>query len=1316
MYQQKNRKWLSYSLIFALLFTLVFPAMGMGAEDKQVQSILNSNLVSWPNSTDATPFDHSKKLEALDALKQNPSERASTRFKAEQVEAGDGFSAQMLEPANYVPASDSKELISVIVELQSEPIAAYQAKVHQGLMRSDTMHQKKLAVEQDQFATAAKKLNVKLDKQYKHVFNGYSLQIPANQVEDLLDLPGVKAIYENIIVHATPIDSITPNMNISAPHIGSNYYWDLGFDGTGIKVGVLDTGIDYNHPSLAEAYKGGYDFVDNDDDPMETPPNPNDPEAETSHGTHVAGTVGGRGNPDDPNSESGWVRGVAPGSDIYAYRVLGPGGTGTTSNIIAAVERSYEDGMDVINLSLGASVNNQFDALSVALNNSMLAGVITVTSNGNSGPDDYTVGVPGTAEMAISVGASSPPLHVPIILGTGLEKVFASMMTYSPDLGELKGQPLEIVYAGLGTEEDFEGIDVTGKVALISRGSISFGEKSINARNAGAAVAIIHNNEPGNFGGTLGEPGDHIPTMSISQEDGLELAANIEADTNYTITLDTELEQDLMAEFSSRGPSLPGLAIKPDISAPGVAIRSSVPSFDGNYEDAYASMQGTSMASPHIAGAAALLLQKDASLTPFEVKSVMMNNAYKLSDRDHSRYSHMTQGAGRVDLEQTINATAIAMVEEVTTATNDGNATPYYTGSISFGLKNTGAQDSRNIKLKDIANANSTYSVTTTWYGPAAGNLTVSENQVTVNAGDTAEFQVGLAVADHTPDGRYEGEVILTEASGHTLQIPVSLFVGSADIPDPVSDITLDPIFFSPNNDGVTDTTDIRFKVNSDVDYFSLDVYSIDTESNRYVWEGTIIETEDGVSPGSYIIRGWDGSVANYNEVFDLDENLYLVLPWVEDAQGYRPLLDQDYPFVLDVTAPVSTLNDPPMTVEGSTGVITGQIVSDFMIDLFGDYSAIGVAALYNDQGWKQINGTIDDNGAFRIQVPIQAGLNVFEIYVYDIADNGVLEPAHIVEYTGEEEPPKESGISAVASKSAVEPGEAFEIAVNFAELEDVYSTQFSLTYDGNLTEGSITPSVTLAAYQQEQNPGTSLIVNENKTELENGLTQLDYIVSLVGDINGYTGSGTLATLNFSSANEGTFHFDLSNVRLLDSEANDINFGPVTNATVTVTEKDPVEQYTITGNINAEAFGSGVNYSETWYEGADGVHKVVVEAVNSSGSVAGVAQVNADGSYAITVSEQGTYTVRVVVPGHIGKSASVTVDQNVTQNFSLTAGDVNQDGKVDLVDLQLAAKEFGKVKGSAWPNAKASAADINRDGVIDLLDVSYILNNITLQR
>ncbi len=944
-------------------------------------------------------------------------------YSQEQSFLLEAESLSFVKPQNYVPESDSNEVISVIIELQAEPLAVHDAKVAKGQKSNNIDQRSIVAQEQQKFKEekAKKVKKSKISKEYTYVFNGFAVEIAANEVEQLLELPGVKAIYQNNVVHADPLDPVSIEMDRSAPHIGSGILWDQNVTGKGIKVGVLDTGIDYTHPDLAKAYKGGYDFVDNDKDPYETTPgdwekapsgtpqvNERGSTYWTAHGTHVAGTIAGRG------ASEGGVKGVAPDAWIYAYRVLGPYGSGSNAGVIAGIEQAVKDGMDVINLSLGSSSNNQYSADTVALNNAMLAGVVVAVSAGNSGPNFGTLTDPGTSEMAITVGNSTPPTQVPVLKTDGLPTITGAMMAFSPELGDLNGQTLEVVYVGLGEPADFIGKDVTGKIALMQRGNISFRDKSVNAQDAGAAVAIIFNNAAGNFSGTLGELGDYIPTFSLSQADGLTMENKLDAQGSLFAELGYRLEQDFMDDSSSRGPALPGYDIKPDIAAPGTGIRSTVPAYgkedrNADYSTAYEAFTGTSMAAPHIAGAAALMLEKyrESSIDPFEVKALLMNTAYKMTDPDGYRYLHMDQGAGRVDLASAINTSAIALVQESTDAVRDSNVTAYETGSLSFGYVQNGASVTRTIKIKDIAKKDSQYTIFTKWYGDEGGNISTSTNVVNVRQNSSTEFTLTIDVPNNVAKKYYEGELVLTEAEGHILQVPIALYVGEPVSLPPVTDLALTPDMFSPNGDGILDVSDITFKLNETAAYFSLDVHQWSGS-----WRGTVVEAA-GLNPGSYILRGWNGTV-NYVSPPKVEDNIYLMVPWFgPNPNAAAPLTDAITPFIVDTTAPVTSLSDQDLIVDSDTmvGMISGKVDSDLLLSLvkagilnnsLADLIAVGV--LYEENGqWVQVDGTMSEDGYFEITVPLKDGENTYEVYVYDAAGNGLINPTHIVTYSFEE-------------------------------------------------------------------------------------------------------------------------------------------------------------------------------------------------------------------------------------------------------------------------------------------------------------------------
>lgn len=647
---------------------------------------------------------------------------------------------------------------SVIVELTAESLVEAKSK-------GKAQSQGNLAKERQKVKDAVKKASKssKVNKEYDYVFSGFSVELPASEVPALLSIPGVKAVYPNVEYTVTSTEGsalsaeeFSPMMANSAPFIGSNDAWDAGYTGEGVTVAVLDTGVDYTHPDLDHAFGDykGWDLVDNDNDPQETPVG--DPRgAATTHGTHVAGTV----------AANGQIKGVAPDATLLSYRVLGPGGSGSTENVVAGIEKAVEDGADIMNLSLGNSLNNPDWATSIALDWAMEEGVVAVTSNGNSGPNNWTVGSPGTSREAISVGATQLPFNLYNAALTTDAGTYASaaMMGYtnSKDVEALNGQTLELVDAGFGQVSDFAKVDVKGKVAVISRGVTPFVDKAQAAKDAGAVAAIIYNNVGGEISFVI--PGMAVPTVKLSDVDGKKLLEDLKAG-NKTVKLDLPFasqQPELVADFSSRGPVVDTWMIKPDVSAPGVDIVSTIP---GN---AYGSKQGTSMASPHVAGAAALILEAHPTWNVDDVKAALMNTAVNLVDATGKDYPHNTQGAGSIRPLEAINTTTLV--------------TP---GSHSYGVfsKNKGKQvEKQHFTLKNLSNERKTYSFDVKFDGAPAGIKVSASNNLKVNAGQIQKVNLNVQVdAGKLTPGYYEGTIVVSDGES-TYDLPTILFVQEPD-------------------------------------------------------------------------------------------------------------------------------------------------------------------------------------------------------------------------------------------------------------------------------------------------------------------------------------------------------------------------------------------------------------------------------------------------------------------------------------------------------------------------------------------------------
>ncbi|GAA0386689.1 S8 family serine peptidase [Paenibacillus motobuensis] len=1248
-----KRRVIGSLLSFLLAFTLILPAVGAQegiSPDTDGARKIISKLDPKAISLDVSSLDQNVTLEKpskTDTLKS-----AKRQTNGLQIEKIDSLDKAAIQPQNYVPLSDSTEHISVIVELQSEPVKVFEAS-HKNLRigTAAISHQLQVKTEQDTFKKSAiKRLNVDIDREYSQVFNGFSLEIAADQVEDLLNMPGVKAIYPNNTVYALeePSGGSTAAPEGSVPFIGSEAFWSQGVKGAGIKVGVIDTGIAHDHPDLVgtvDPNNLGYDFVNNDNDPYETTRqnyddahalDPSLPEYHpvtgrpywTSHGSHVSGVIAGRGVGHE--GQPG-ITGVAPEAEVHAYKVLGPYGSGSTANVIAGIERAVQEKMDVINLSLGSETNNERSADAVAVNNAMAAGTITVVSNGNSGPADATVTDPGTAELVISVGASKPPLVTPILKIVGSDGEFkVDSFDKSAGIENLTGS-YQLVDVGLGKPEDYTGKDLSGKIAFIKRGELSFTDKALNAINAGATAAIVYNNAPEALeSGTLGNADITIPVYALSGTYGNQIKAKLDAEPSLQVNFTTTIEKDIIAGFSSRGPSKPSYAVKPDISAPGIGIRSSVTEYEGWYE----AQNGTSMAAPHIAGAAVLLKAKYPNLDPYDIKSLLMNNAVKLSDRNNERYSHMDQGAGRVDLNNVLNAKAVAGVEAKTTAVKDGVEVLYHTGSLSYGYINDGESANRKVVVKDIANAASSYSISTKWYGSSPITLTTSKAVVDVSAGGEESFTVTATVPANAADQRYEGELILTEAGGHVIQLPIAVYVGEAPVAEVVTNLELNPNIFSPNGDAFYDTSNIRFTITEFTEYFSLDVFSVDG-----TWLGTIIETdEDGIDPGTYNVKNWDGSFdAPSGQLVNPSDDLYLLVPFAGSLlDDPAPVESQVTPFIIDTEAPVSKLDDPGIIVDKGnlTATISGQVTDDLLIqlkDIIGleINDVVGVAAWYDDGDKGQVvDGEIDDTGHYTIQVPISVGDNSFEVYVYDIAGNGLIDPAHIVDYK------LTNMVAPAISPAQVQPNEPFSLDVAFDVTDAVYSAQFDLLYSNTFTDVEVTPSNELAEHQAQYNPDAQLTVTNAVYEYDPDVSRHEFSISL-NDVDGYRGTGSLASFSFAGAPPGQYSFKIANLELLDRDGNEI---PVeVRDTIELTVK-PVQQAELSVTPQSLSIKAGTTGKLTvTYKAPDGSVTDVTEKAAYTVSNAEIATVqkgivsgNKKGSTDIEVTYEGLKTTVAV--------------------------------------------------------------------------------------
>ena len=404
----------------------------------------------------------------------------------------------------------------------------------------------------------------------------------------------------------------------SVPFVGAEIPRMNGINGEGVKIAVIDTGVDFNHPDLLGwgpegKVIGGYNFIQEGELPMDN----------NGHGTQVAGVI----------AADGQVKGVAPKAKILAYKVSEDGKAVSSDLIVKAIEKAIEDKVNIINISLGVNkTNTQIDS---AVTQALEKEIFVVTAAGNDGPEFGTIGSPGKNFGSVTVGATYNNLTSSLVATL---EVNEKPYTVIPMVGSTKlDEPIEfpITIGGYGKEKDLVGINVTNSILLVERGSDVEGEllyfsiKEKNSADAGAKALIVYNNEPGIFLGELThefvETGyqPRIPVVSIDREEGLEIKEMIQEDNFASLHL--FFNPDFVAHFSSRGPVSP-FYIKPDIVAPGAYINTTQNNASYNFTS------GTSYAAPHVSGAAALLIQKNPGIHHHEIKSLLLTTVETVSD------------------------------------------------------------------------------------------------------------------------------------------------------------------------------------------------------------------------------------------------------------------------------------------------------------------------------------------------------------------------------------------------------------------------------------------------------------------------------------------------------------------------------------------------------------------------------------------------------------------------------------------------------------------------------------------------------------
>ncbi|MDH4101783.1 MAG: S8 family serine peptidase [Thermoleophilia bacterium] len=642
--------------------------------------------------------------------------------------------------------------------------------------KSEAQAKKVAKAQQDAFLSRAKSIdpNARVLGGVQMVMNAVFVEVDASKLAEIARDPAV--------VRVALVGNYELDLSETVPYIGAKAVQDAGVTGKGIKVAVLDSGIDYTHSKLGGSgnpadyaannpdiiepgtfptakVKGGYDFIGSTwtggpGSPAEAPdPDPLDDGPAAGHGTHVGHIIGGTG-------------GVAPGVDLYAVKVCSSVTTSCSGiSLIQGMEftvdpngdGNFRDRMHLINMSLGSSYGQPFDDdLSLAVENATKVGILTVASAGNSSDKPYANGTPASADSALSVAQTAvPSAFLPlmqIVAPASIAGQFpAVFQPWAAPLTTAIEAPLQY---GNGAGANLDGCaafpagSLAGKIVLVNRGACNFTLKIKNVGDAGGLIGIIGLIAPGDpfEGGDGGDAPITIPGYMVSQAISNRLKSGLPSTVvKFDPNVGIPLEGSIVGS-SSRGPQHESTTrIKPEIGAPGASV--SAIAGTGTGEGPFG---GTSGAAPMVTGSAALLLEGfggvkttakgtasgkaiGLGLKPIEVKALLMNNAETniISNPLTGALAEITRiGGGEVRVNQAFDAPVAAW--------DDGAPT----GALGFGFVDVDGTVTlkKTVRIRNYENKARTYTITPTFR--FAGDE--SNGAVSVSAPAKVDVKPGL--------------------------------------------------------------------------------------------------------------------------------------------------------------------------------------------------------------------------------------------------------------------------------------------------------------------------------------------------------------------------------------------------------------------------------------------------------------------------------------------------------------------------------------------------------------------------------------------
>jgi subtilisin family serine protease len=611
-------------------------------------------------------------------------------------------------------------------------------------------------------------------------YNAVVISADASKLPQIARLPGVSAL--------RPVINHQISLADSVPYIGASTLHTLGFTGAGVKIAILDSGIDYTHHHLGGSglaadfatasgnatvipaglfptakVIGGYDFVGEGWPgttavPIDLAPDPNPIDAGTGsgHGTHVADIAGGA-------SLDGLHKGVAPGAKLYALKVCSS--VATSCSGIAMLQAldwvmdphgdlSFNDAADVVNMSLGSNYGQRENPDTEAVSNVVRFGIVVAVAAGNAADRPYIVSSPSNAPEAISVAQTAMPnaVGIPLVVNApaSIAGTYGNTATvdWAPIVsgftGTVKAAGRACPAGSISPGSVADPIPVlTGLVALIDRASCSISLKVAYAAANGAIGVIIANNASGDAPSfSFGGGGPLVETLVVTQSIGNTLksapAGTAVATVSPSVTINLT---GSMASTSSRGPGYNFSAIKPEIGAPGASV--SALNGTGTGQGGFG---GTSGATPMIAGSAALLLQKFPNASPAEIKSRLMNSA------NSTIYTNPATLPGELAPITRIGAGEVRVDKAASLTTGIWDATNPYNVGLAFGTTRMAASTtlSKKVAVRNYSAGARTYTITSSFRyanDQANGAVTLTAPPtITVPANSTGAFVLTLSI------------------------------------------------------------------------------------------------------------------------------------------------------------------------------------------------------------------------------------------------------------------------------------------------------------------------------------------------------------------------------------------------------------------------------------------------------------------------------------------------------------------------------------------------------------------------------------------